>query len=59
MVSNYRGIILTYKQSVMSMIWLSWVTVEFVHRLCCYDNSNGIYLTTILRHFACVSVLVT
>ena len=26
-VSNYPGPILTYKQSVMSMIWLSWVTV--------------------------------
>ena len=26
-VSNYPGPILTYKQSVMSMVWLSWVTV--------------------------------
>ena len=26
-VSNYPGTILTYKQSVMGMIWLSWVTV--------------------------------
>ena len=33
-VSNYPGPILTYKQSVMSMIWLSWVTVVSVWSPC-------------------------
>ena len=28
--------------------------MEFVHRLCCYDNSYAFYLTTMLRHFVCV-----
>ena len=97
-VSNCLGTILTYKQSVMSMMWLSWVTVvpvwspctvtigasnychfphdtsfeaipasmscqytsnrnmEFVHTLCCYDNSNRLYLTTVPKHFACVRI---
>ena len=101
-VSNYPGPILTCKQGVMSMIWLSWVTVvlcgllnctmttvasnytvtfltvwtllveaiaasmscqytsnwimEFLHRLCCYDNNNGMYLTTILKQPACVRI---
>ena len=30
-VSNYPDPILTYKQSVMSMIWLSWVTGDYKH----------------------------
>ena len=33
--------------------------MEFLHRLCCYDNSNGIYLTTILKYFACVRIWCT
>ena len=31
-------------------------SVEFMHRLGCYDSCNEIYLTTILKHFACVRI---
>ena len=31
-------------------------SVEFMHRLGCYDSCNKIYLTTILKHFACVRI---
>ena len=34
-------------------------SVEFVHRLCCYENSNGISLTTVLKNFACVRIWCT
>ena len=43
----------------MSCQYTSNRNMEFVNTLCCYDNSNGIYLTTILRHFACVRISYT
>ena len=29
--------------------------MKFVRILCCYDNSNEIFLPTILKHFVCVN----
>ena len=31
-------------------------SVEFMHRLGCYDSCNEIYLMTILKHFTCVNI---
>ena len=42
-VSNYPGSILTYKQSVMSMIWLSWVTVVPVWSPCTMTTGASNY----------------
>ena len=42
-VSNYPGTILTYKQSVMSMIWLSWVTVVPVWSPCTVTTGASNY----------------
>ena len=39
----------------MSCQYTSNRNLEFVHRLCCYDN-NEIYLSTILKLFACVRI---
>ena len=39
----------------MSWHYTSSRNMEFVHRLHCYDNSNANYLTTIQRHFACMT----
>ena len=38
----------------MSYQYTSNRNMGFGHRLCCYDNNNGMYLTSILKHFACV-----
>ena len=43
----------------MSYQYTSNRSVEFMHRLGCYDSCNEIYLTTILKHFACVRIWCT
>jgi len=45
--------------TLMSCQYTSNRSVQFIHRLGCYDNSNEIYLTTILKHFACVRIWCT
>ena len=43
----------------MSCQYTSNRNMGFGHRLCCYDNSNGNYQTTILNHFASVRISCT
>ena len=40
----------------MSCQYTSNRNLKFVHRFCCYDNSDGMYLTTILKHFTGVRI---